>query len=74
MADQLNNCNQRISLIADSAWIADTENVAFEDIQVPTQDLPDPEPENGNNSETLRQQEQKWTDLGLGLSQESGSQ
>lgn len=65
MADHLNNCNQRMTLFADAAWISDIENVAFEDITVPTQDLPDPEPENGNNVETPRQQEQKWTDLGL---------
>lgn len=65
MADHLNNCNQRMTLLADSAWITDIENVTFEDIAVPTQDLPDPEPENGNNAETLKQQEQRWNDLGL---------
>lgn len=65
MADHLNNCNQRMTLLADPAWISDIENVTFEDIAVPTQDLPDPEPENGNNTETLKQQEQKWTDLAL---------
>lgn len=65
MADHLNYSNQRMTLLADAAWVADIENVAFEDIAVPTQDLPDPEPENGNNTETLKQQEQKWNDLGL---------
>lgn len=65
MADHLNYCNQRMTLLADSTWIADIENVAHEDIAVPIQELPDPEPENGNTSETLKQQEQKWNDLGL---------
>lgn len=54
-----------MTLLADSSWISDIENVTFEDIAVPTQDLPDPEPENGNNAETLKQQEQRWNDLGL---------
>lgn len=54
-----------MTLLADAAWISDIENVTFEDIAVPTQDLPDPEPENGNNAETLKQQEQRWNDLGL---------
>lgn len=67
MADHVNNSNQRVTLLADSAWISDVENVAFEDIAVPTQDLPDPEPENGNNAETLKQQDQRWNDLGLWL-------
>lgn len=65
MADHLNNCNQRMTLLADPAWIADIENVEFEDIAVPAQDLPDPEPDNGNAHETIKQQDQKWTDLGL---------
>lgn len=65
MADHLNYCNQRMTLMADASWVTDIENVAFEDIAVPTQDLPDPEPENGNTTETLKQQEQKWDDLGL---------
>lgn len=65
MADHKNQCNKRMTLLADASWIADIENVAFEEIAVPTQDLPDPEPENGNNTETLKQQEQKWNDLAL---------
>lgn len=65
MADHLNNCNQRMKLLADSNWLDDIVNVAFEDVAVPTQDLPDPEPENGNNAETLKQQDQRWDDAGL---------
>lgn len=65
MADHLNTSNRRMTLLADSSWFSDIDNVAFEEIAVPTQDLPDPEPENGNNAETLKQQEQRWNDLGL---------
>lgn len=54
-----------MTLLADANWITDIDNVAFEDVAVPTQDLPDPEPENGNSTETPRQQEQKWNDLAL---------
>lgn len=64
MADLLNTANLRMTLLADPGWISDIENVAFEEINVPTQDLPDPEPENGN-VETLKQQDQRWNDLGL---------
>lgn len=65
MADHLNICNRQKTLLADTAWKKDIVEISFEDICVPTQDLPDPEPENGNNTETLKQQEQKWNDLGL---------
>lgn len=63
MADDTHFNRQRI--FVDSSWIADSEDVTFEDIVVPTQDLPDPElaQENGN-AETLKQQENRWTDLG----------
>lgn len=64
MADQTNLANLGMTLLADPSWISDMENVAFEDVAVPTQDLPDPEPENGN-AETLKQQDQRWNDLGL---------
>ena len=36
-----------------------------EDIAVPIQELPDPEADNGNSGETMREQENKWTDLAL---------
>lgn len=65
MADHLNSCNNRMTLLADPAWKEDIENLAFEDIDVPTHDLPDPEPESGNNTETLKQQDQRWADLDL---------
>lgn len=35
------------------------------DIKVPVEELPDPEPDNGNPLETLREQEMKWNDFAL---------
>ena len=32
---------------------------------MPIQELPDPEADNGNSGETMREQENKWTDLAL---------
>lgn len=39
--------------------------LTIEDIPVPFAELPDPESDTGNPGETLRQQENKWTDLSL---------
>ena len=36
-----------------------------DDISVPIGELPDPESDSGNSGETLRQLENKWTDLAL---------
>ncbi|XP_067133852.1 anaphase-promoting complex subunit 13 [Centruroides vittatus] len=49
--------------IVDSKWRED--KLPDEDIAVPALELPDPEPDNGNPQETLKEQEQKWTDLAL---------
>ena len=40
------------------------EKLPLDDINVPAQELPDPEADNGN-TESLRQQEMKWTDMAL---------
>jgi hypothetical protein len=45
--------------------IADQDTLPHEDIDVPLVELPDPEADNGPRGETLRQQEDRWTDLGL---------
>ena len=37
----------------------------MDDIAVPMTELPDPENDNGTAGESLRQQENKWTDLSL---------
>ena len=54
--------------IVDEKWRSDT--LPKEDIAVPQMELPELEPENGNTSETLREQEQKWSDLALQTLQE----
>ena len=47
----------------DDAWRK--EKLPEEDIAVPLSELPDPESDNGNSGESVREQENKWTDLGL---------
>ncbi|CAM1307676.1 Uncharacterised protein g4663 [Pycnogonum litorale] len=54
----------RLMDIADKKWRED--KIPDEDIAIPVQELPDPEPDNGNNNDTLKEQEQKWNDIGLG--------
>jgi len=62
----------RLMDIVDEDW--QTDRLPIEDIVVPQMELPELEPDNStavNGSvETLREQEQKWTDLGLSLSQD----
>uniref|UniRef100_A0A2R5LEB8 Anaphase-promoting complex subunit 13 n=1 Tax=Ornithodoros turicata TaxID=34597 RepID=A0A2R5LEB8_9ACAR len=53
----------RLIDIVDGKWRDD--KLPDEDIAVPVIELPDPEPDNNNINETLREQEQKWTDLAL---------
>lgn len=55
----------KLVLIVDKAWRDDTLSLPHEEIKVPVMELPDPEPDNGNPHETLKEQEMKWTDLGL---------
>jgi len=54
----------RLMDIVDEKWRE--EKLPDDDIDVPLFELPDPEPDNGNSQETLREQEQKWADLALG--------
>ncbi|KAK3098600.1 hypothetical protein FSP39_021112 [Pinctada imbricata] len=49
--------------IIDEEWRKD--KLPMEDIQVPEMELPEPEPDNGPSSETLKEQEAKWMDLAL---------
>ena len=53
----------RLIVIVDEAWRRDT--LPEEEIAVPLYELPDPEPDNSNNTESLRQQEHSWHDLAL---------
>ncbi|ESO09947.1 hypothetical protein HELRODRAFT_72771 [Helobdella robusta] len=49
--------------IVDQDWLKDT--LPNDDVVVPIMELPELENENGNTQETLKEQEQKWTDLSL---------
>ena len=53
----------RLLDIVDDEWRKD--KLPEEDIAVPLSELPDPESDNGNSGESVREQENKWTDLAL---------
>uniref|UniRef100_A0A182K7W3 1-phosphatidylinositol-3-phosphate 5-kinase n=1 Tax=Anopheles christyi TaxID=43041 RepID=A0A182K7W3_9DIPT len=53
----------RLVDLVDNEWIAD--ELPYDHIQVPCDKLPDPEADNGDSHLTLKEQEQKWTDLAL---------
>ncbi|CAG2065779.1 unnamed protein product [Timema podura] len=53
----------RLLDIVDNIWKED--KLPNDDISVPPSELPDPEADNGDPRLTLKQQEQKWTDLAL---------
>ena len=57
--------NGRIVFMIDRKWREDVSNLPDEDISVPVKHLPDPEPDNGNPTETLKEIDLKWTDLAL---------
>ena len=48
------------------------ERLPLDDINVPVSELPDPEADNGQ-TESLRQQESKWTDLALNTIQDAAT-
>lgn len=56
----------RYLLLIDKDWKKDIKKLPFEDISVPIRELPDSESENENCPKTLKDQENKWNDLGLG--------
>ena len=55
----------------DDTWRKD--KLPEEDIAVPLSELPDPESDNGNTGESVREQENKWTDLALSQLAESNT-
>ena len=55
----------RLVFLVDDSWRFDVSTLPNEDIQVPVSHLPDPEPDNGNPSETIKEMELKWVDLAL---------
>jgi len=57
-----------LDIISDS-WRRD--KLPLDDIMIPVAELPDPEADNGQTGDSLRQQENKWTDLALQSIQDS---
>lgn len=53
----------RLLEIIDPAWRSD--ELPYNEIEVPAMELPDPEADHGDSSLTLKEIESKWTDLGL---------
>jgi len=53
----------RLLELVDAAWR--TDKLPNDGIEVPILELPDPEPDTTTPNLTLRQQENKWTDLML---------
>ncbi|XP_055610231.1 anaphase-promoting complex subunit 13 [Uranotaenia lowii] len=49
--------------LIDSEWL--TDELPNDQIAVPSEKLPDPEADNGDSHLTLKEQEQKWSDLAL---------
>ncbi|XP_055628564.1 anaphase-promoting complex subunit 13 [Toxorhynchites rutilus septentrionalis] len=49
--------------LVDNEWL--TDELPNDQIIVPSEKLPDPEADNGDSHLTLKEQEQKWTDLAL---------
>ncbi|KAK2709286.1 hypothetical protein QYM36_013076 [Artemia franciscana] len=61
----------RLINIVDDSWRLD--KLPDEEVFIPTEELPDLEPDNSNTQESLREQEEKWTDLGLNFILENNS-
>lgn len=61
----------RLLEIVDDEWRK--EKLPEDDVAVPYCELPDPEADNGNLGESLREQENKWTELALGSIVDSGN-
>ncbi|KAK5647285.1 hypothetical protein RI129_002177 [Pyrocoelia pectoralis] len=49
--------------LVDDTWRSDV--LPQEEIDAPLHELPDPEADNGDINLTLKEQEQKWTDIAL---------
>lgn len=64
MEDSQVSIEGRLIDIVDNAWRE--EKLPKEQIDVPANELPDPEADNGDSHMTVKEQEQKWLDLALG--------
>lgn len=61
--DSLVQIDSHLIDLVDDAWRSD--KLPEEDINVPLNELPDPEADTGDINLTLKEQEQKWTDIAL---------
>uniref|UniRef100_A0A8D2FUP6 Anaphase-promoting complex subunit 13 n=1 Tax=Theropithecus gelada TaxID=9565 RepID=A0A8D2FUP6_THEGE len=41
------------------------DKLPYEDVAIPLNELPEPEQDNGGTTESVKEQEMKWTDLAL---------
>ncbi|XP_059955650.1 anaphase-promoting complex subunit 13 isoform X1 [Mesoplodon densirostris] len=53
----------RILDLIDDAWRED--KLPYEDVAIPLNELPEPEQDNGGTTESVKEQEMKWSDLAL---------
>lgn len=53
----------RLLDLIDKEWIDDT--LPEEDVEVPIEELPETEQDNGSTNETMKEQEMKWNDINL---------
>lgn len=58
--------DNRVVCMVDRIWREDIHTLPHQDIYVPIMHLPDPEPDNGNVNETMKEIDLKWVDLALG--------
>lgn len=63
MSDGDVSVNGHFADLVDDAWRAD--KLPEDDIEVPVYELADPEADSGDIHLTLKEQEQKWTDIML---------
>lgn len=68
MDSQITGDGRLLELI-DEAWRK--ERLPIDDIVVPSSELPDPESDNGDSHMTLKELEQKWSNLALGTFSEN---
>ncbi|MEQ2226406.1 hypothetical protein ILYODFUR_027150 [Ilyodon furcidens] len=53
----------RVLDLTDDAWRED--RLPYEDVSIPLSELPEAEQDNGGSTESVKEQEMKWTDLAL---------
>ncbi|KAI5096609.1 anaphase-promoting complex subunit 13 [Silurus meridionalis] len=53
----------RVLDLTDDAWRED--RLPYEDVTIPLSELPEAEQDNGGSTESVKEQEMKWSDLAL---------